>query len=89
MTYSLDNLTKDQLRLIIESLLFSTSTSVNAKWYEEENKELFDLVISLRKTYPDVLTKDVYIIDEKEYYDEYATEIINYYPEILESKPVI
>jgi AAA+ superfamily predicted ATPase len=89
MTYSIDNLDKDQLRLIIESLLFSTSTSVNAKWYEEENKQLFDLCIYLRKKFPEILTKDVYIIDEKEYYDEYATDIIDYYPEILESKPII
>jgi len=88
-TYSIDNLTEDQYRLITESLLFSASTSVNAKWYSEETELLYDTALSLRAKHPEILTKNIHIIEEEEYYDEYAGNIINYFPEILETVPNI
>lgn len=84
-TYSINNLSEDQLRLIIESLLFSSSVSVNGNWYKEESEECVNLAYSLRKENNNVLLKNVFILKEKEYYDEHADEIIKYFPEILEN----
>jgi hypothetical protein len=56
-TYSIDNLTEDQFRSITEALLFSASTSVNAKWYSEDSEILFSTALSLREKHPEVLTK--------------------------------
>lgn len=86
-TYSIDNLTEDQFRLITEALLFSASTSVNAKWYSEDSEVLFNTVLSLREKHPEVLTKNVHILEDEDFYDEYAEKILSYFPELLETVP--
>ena len=83
--YQIKDLTEDQFRLILESLLFSTSTSVNASWYNEETDNLMDCVLKLRKKHPEVLVKNVSIFKEKKYEDNYAKKIVDYFPEILEN----
>jgi hypothetical protein len=83
-SYNINNLTEEQLRLIIEALLFSASTTVNARWYSEEDESLKNMALNLRKEFPEVLTKNISIIEEEEYYDEFAPEIIDLFPEILE-----
>jgi hypothetical protein len=88
-SYNINNLTEEQLRLIIEALLFSSSTTVNARWYSEEDEALKNMALNLRKEFPEVLTKNILIIEEKEYYDEFAPEIIDLFPEILEQMPVL
>lgn len=88
-TFNINNLSEDQLRLIIEALLFSASTSVNAKWYSEEDESLLDMALKLRKEFPEVITKNVSIFEEKEYYDKFVTDIINYFPEVMEAAPII
>ena len=87
-TYSIDNLSEDQYRLITEALLFSASTSVNARWYSEEDQSLMELAISLRKKDPNILMKNIFILKEKEYHDEFADPIIDYFPEILENTTI-
>jgi hypothetical protein len=86
-SYNINNLTEEQLRLIIEALLFSSSTTVNARWYSEEDENLKNMALELRKEYPEVLTKNISIIEEEEYYDKFAPEIIDFFPEVLEQVP--
>jgi len=88
-SYNINNLTEEQLRLIIEALLFSASTTVNARWYSEEDEALKNMALNLRKEFPEVLTKNISIIEEEEYYDEFAPEIIDLFPELLEQMPVL
>lgn len=83
--YSIDNLTEDQYRLILEALLFSASTSVNAEWYLEETNTLFDCALKLRKENPKITSKGVTIFKEKKYEDSYAEKILNFFPEILKN----
>jgi hypothetical protein len=87
--YSVENLTEDQLRLVVEALLFSASTSVNARWYSEEDESLMKLALDLRKKYPEVLMKNIFILKEKEYHDQFAGDIVDYFPEIVETAPVL
>jgi hypothetical protein len=86
-SYNINNLSEEQLRLIIEALLFSASTTVNARWYSEEDENLLNMALELRKEFPEVLTKNISIIEEEEYYDKFAPEIIDFFPEILEQLP--
>jgi hypothetical protein len=88
-SYNINNLSEEQLRLIIEALLFSSSTTVNARWYSEEDESLLNMALELRKEFPEVLTKNISIIEEEEYYDKFAPEIINFFPEVLEQLPIL
>ena len=84
-TYSIDNLSEEQLRLITETLLFASSVDVNANWYFENYQNMFDMALSIRKKYPNVLLKNTYIIKE-EYEDEFSEKLTNYFPEIEQEK---
>jgi RecB family endonuclease NucS len=84
-TYSIDNLTEEQLRLITETLLFASSVDVNANWYFENYQNMFDMALSIRKKYPNVLLKNTYIIKE-DYEDEFSEKLTNYFPEIEQEK---
>ena len=87
-TYSVENLSENELRLLTESLLFSASTSVNAKWYSEDDEELMDLAIKLRKNHPEVLMKNIFILEEKTYHDKFSKKIIDFFPEIEDTFPI-
>ena len=84
-SYNINNLTEEQLRLIIEALLFSASTTVNARWYSEEDETLKNMALNLRKEFPEVLMKNIFILKEKEYHDQFAENIVDYFPEIVET----
>jgi hypothetical protein len=84
-TYSIENLTEEQYRLILESILFSASTSVNSRWYMDNETVLMDIGLSLRKKNPNVLTKNIYILKDEEYHDVFSKKIIDFFPEILEN----
>jgi 4-diphosphocytidyl-2C-methyl-D-erythritol kinase len=80
-TYSIDNLTEEQLRLITETLLFASSVDVNANWYYENYQNMFDMALSIRKKYPNILLKNTFIIKEQ-YENEFSERLVNYFPEI-------
>lgn len=89
-TYSLNSLTKDEVKTILESLLFSSSVDVCASFYKEESLNMFELAKKIRTMFPEI-TLDVVnitpITDEEGhevYHDEHTSEIIKYFPEILE-----
>ena len=48
-TCSIDNLTEEQLRLITETLLFSSTVDVNANWYYENYEQMFKTALDIRK----------------------------------------
>lgn len=83
-TYSINSLTENELKLILEALLFSSCVDVNAEWYKEDSLTLFDIANKIRSYFPDVVTEDVYIYedDKKEYNDEHAVEVLKTFPEI-------
>jgi hypothetical protein len=83
-SYSIDNLSKKQFQLIIESLLFSTSCDINAKWYEDELNEMSGLVIGLRSNNPEVLTENIFVLKETEY-EKYTQKLLDFFPEVLEN----
>jgi len=83
--YSIENLTKEQYKLILESVLFSGSTSVNARWYIDNASDLVDIGVLLRKKHPNILTENIFLLNDKEYHDEFSEKIIDFFPEIVEN----
>jgi len=84
-TYSIDNLTEEQLRLITETLLFASSVDVNANWYFDDYQNMFDMALNIRKKHPNILLKNAYVIKE-EYEDEFSEKLTDYFPEIEKEK---
>ena len=83
--YSIENLTKEQYKLILESVLFSGSTSVNARWYIDNVSDLVDIGVFLRKKHPNILTENIFLLKDKEYHDKFSEKIIDFFPEIVEN----
>ena len=89
-TYSLNSLTKEEVKTILESLLFASSVDVCASFYKEETLNMFELAKKIRIMFPDVVLEDVNItpiLDENNkevFYDEHTSNILKYFPEVLE-----
>lgn len=79
--YSIDNLTEEQLQLLAESLLFSSSVDVNANWYKENYKNLFEIALNVRKKYPNILLKNLFVL-KNDLNDEFSEKILDYFPEL-------
>jgi hypothetical protein len=84
--YDLHNLTENQVKLILEALLFSCSVDVNSCWYKEEIEEMAELSISLRGLCSDIPLNNIYLCDEK-YFDTTTEKIVEYFPELMDNKP--
>jgi hypothetical protein len=89
-TYSLNSLTKGEVKTLLESLLFASSCDVGASFYKEESLNMFELAKKIRTTFPEVLLDDINITpfldeDDKEvFHDEHTIEILKFFPEILD-----
>ena len=89
------SLTEQEYKIIIEALLYSSNTFMDSNWYQEDIKEMTDLVIKFRKENPSVLTSNVFCIDENQELFEFCKEnpetiknrkkIIDFFPEIVEN----
>ena len=80
------DLSKDEVKTLLESLLFSSSVDVCASWYQEDTKKMLDIAEKLRTFYPNVLTENVYISrfkdDDEMFMDKHTDQIIENFPEI-------
>ena len=83
-TYSLNSLSKKEVAIILESLLFSSSTDVCADWYKENVLLAFEVAQKIRKWFPDIVLENVYLYEgkETEFHDEHSKEIKQFFPEI-------
>jgi len=81
-------LTNEEYRTILESLLFSCSLDVSSKWYEEDVMITKDLAIRLRTTRPDILTENVKVVTNINSIDimddNHTDELLEFFPEIVE-----
>jgi hypothetical protein len=84
--YNINNVTKSQIKLALESLLFAASVDVNSSWYKNELDKVLELALNLRQLIPDVALDNVYIV-EGDYYDSSTEKIREYFPEIVTNKP--
>ena len=84
-SYSINSLTKDEVKNILESLLFASSVDVCADWFKNDTLSFLEIAKKIRLMFPDVTLEDVYIYenkDKREFNDEHSQEIITFFPEI-------
>lgn len=75
-----------EYRMILESLLFSSSTDVTANFYREDCEKMKSFLYELRCKNPHILTENVEIIVGESfdtYFDDDVDEILKHFPEIL------
>jgi hypothetical protein len=84
-TYSLNSLSKKEVAIILESLLFSSSTDVCADWYKENVLLALEVAQKIRKWFPEIILENVYLYENKdsEFHDEHSNEIKKFFPEII------
>jgi hypothetical protein len=84
-SYNLNSLSKKEIAVILESLLFASSTDVCAEWYKENVLLAFEVAQKIRKSFPKVILENVYLYENKnsELHDEHSKEIKQYFPEIV------
>jgi hypothetical protein len=83
-TYNLQSLSEDELKNILESLLFSSSVDVCASWYKENSLTSIELAKKIRLMFPEIVLENVYIYDDEKIVlnDEFSKEILEYFPEL-------
>jgi hypothetical protein len=75
---------EEDLKLILESLLFSSSVDVCADWYKDDIDKIIDLSKRLRLEFPSVPTENVYVshVENFIYSEENTKHILEYFPEL-------
>lgn len=83
-TYSINSLSKDEVKNILEALLFASSVDVCADFYHDNSIACLEVAKKIRSMFPDVITENLYIYEvpeKREFNDEHTKEIIKFFPE--------
>ncbi len=77
-------ISEEELKLILESLLFSSSVDVCADWYKEDVDKIIALSKKLRLEFPNVPTENVYVshVEDFIYSEENTKHILDFFPEL-------
>ena len=78
------SLTEEELKIVLETLLFSSSVDICADWYKEDIDTMLNILKKLRINNNTIPVENVYIseINENGYVDEHVDDILNYFPEL-------
>jgi hypothetical protein len=82
--YTLDDLQEEDVKLILESLLFSSSVDVCSYWGKDEMFKIIDLALKIRKKYPSVITENVVLhgYGENCFFDQHSNQLPTYFPDL-------
>jgi hypothetical protein len=77
-------LSQEELKYILESLLFSSSIDICADWYKEDISKMVEICKKLRLQYTNIPTENLYIsqIENSVFSEENTEDILNYFPEL-------
>lgn len=78
------SLTKDELSLILESLLYSSTVDIIGNFDISYSKKFFDVAKKIRTEHTNVLVENLEIVqnNDAEFEDEHTKEIIKLFPDI-------
>lgn len=80
------SLTKDEIKLILESLLFSSSVDVCASWYQEDTENMLNLAEKIRHKVSNVPLENIYMTyfseDNELFMDKHSQTIVKNFPEL-------
>ena len=71
------SLSKKELSLIIETLLFSSSVNIGAEWREEDYDTMVDLALKLENDVHNTDLKNITFFVEENYSDNWTVKILN------------
>lgn len=77
----MQDLTPEENKLIIESLLFAGSVQVFSEHTDQQSKQMIELAKKLNKTV-DADLNSIYFLEEKQYEEIYATDILDSFPKV-------
>lgn len=79
-------LTDEEIKIILECILFSSSVDISASWYKEDTNKMLDLAEKLRIRYNNIPVENVFISQLNEisesFMDEQTEKIVKFFPEI-------
>ena len=77
-------LSQEELKYILESLLFSSSVDICADWYKEDISKMLEICKKLRLQYTNIPTENVYVshIENDILSEENTENILNFFPEL-------
>lgn len=93
-SYNISSLSKDEVKIILESLLFSSSVDVCASFHKEESLAMFELASKIRTMFPSIILDDINITpiyDENNniiYHDEHTSDVLKMFPEVFQESPL-
>jgi outer membrane receptor for ferrienterochelin and colicin len=70
-------LSKRELNLIVESLLFASSVSIGAEWKEEDYNDMVKIASSIENNLTDTDIKNLTFFIEENYEDNWSVQILN------------
>ena len=77
---------KEDIKTILECILFASSVDVCASWYKEDTNKMLDLAERLRMNHTDIPIENVYISrfdnEVQPFMDEQTQRIVDAFPEI-------
>lgn len=79
------NLTESEFKIVLESLLFHSSVDVNSRWCKDECDAGLELAENLRKSYPKILTENLYVFKDTTFHDISTEKIVDLFPETIEN----
>jgi hypothetical protein len=77
----MENLTADEIKLVVEALLFTGSVQVFSEHTDEQSKKMVEIAKKLYSKNPTEL-KGIYFLVEHAYEEEYASDILTAFPNI-------
>ena len=86
ITYSINSLSQEEVKTILEALLYSSSVDVYSSWYDDNLLQMVELTKKIRKMFPDLVLENVfaYSIDES-VKDIHTDELLKYFPELTKN----
>lgn len=84
-TYNISNLTKDELKLILESLLYASSVDVTGNYDYSYSKKFYNIASNIRNKHPNVITENIEVFKNENipFSDKITSDIIKTFPETI------
>lgn len=84
--YGINSLEKEEIKLLVESLLHSSCINVYSTWYDEHNTKMQDLAIKIRKMFPEILCENTFLFKDDVISDKNSEDLLKYFPELTKAQ---
>jgi hypothetical protein len=81
--YNLD-LSKEELQLILEALISTSSIDIHHRGYLEDCEKMIDIASRIRILCQNIPVENVFLFKKDELWDGLSQKIIDLFPELLE-----